>query len=297
MKILVVGLGAVGQVVAAHLQRGGAQVSFYVKEKHASEARRGFTLHSLNKKPDYQLKPAEVITSIAEAVQTKWDFIVVCTSSTALKSTPWLDDLAKAEGTFVCMQPGLEDPEYVRQRVGERVAWFMFPLVAYAEGEGTAFYRPPLMKLPFSGARAKEVVAILNKGGLPSRVSSDVPSEIAFNGPLLEMIVITLELAGWRFAKIDFKRAIAGLRESLAIVSRQRNQSAPFALKLLMPWMLKLARPFLKLAPFDVEHYMQTHFTKVGDQTVAGLDHLIAQGLPAPTLSRMRDDLQKLRAA
>src|SRR5262249_6953427 len=158
----------------------------------------------------------------------------------------------------------------------------MFPLVAYAEGEGTAFYRPPLMKLAFSGPRAKEIVAILKKGGMPSRVAADVPSEIAFNGPLLEMIVITLELVGWKFAAIDFSRALSGLREALAVISRVRKKSAPFGLKLLRPWMLKLARPFLKLAPFDVEHYMKTHFTKVGDQTLAGLDHLLAQGLPAP---------------
>jgi 2-dehydropantoate 2-reductase len=296
MNVLVVGLGAVGQVMALHLQRGGARVSFYVKEKHAAEARRGFTLRALHLKQEFSLRPDEVITSIAEAAQKKWDFIVLCMSSTALKATAWLDDLAKAEGTFVCMQPGLEDPDYVRARVGDRVAWFMFPLVAYAEGEGTAWYRPPFMKLPFSGARAGEVVAILKKGGLPSRVGKDVPSEIAFNGPLLEMIVITLELAGWRFAQIDFRRALAGLREALAIISRERNQSAPFLLKLLRPWMLHLARPIFKLAPFDVEDYARSHFTKVGDQTIAGLDHLIAQG-PAPALAQMREDLQKRRAA
>src|SRR5690348_844697 len=75
MNVLVVGLGAVGQVVAAHLQRGGARVSFYVKEKHAAAARRGFTLRALHKKQEISLRPDEVITSIAEAAQKKWDFI------------------------------------------------------------------------------------------------------------------------------------------------------------------------------------------------------------------------------
>src|SRR5207248_2294018 len=196
MNVLIVGAGAVGQVLGAHFQKGGARVSVLVKEKHAAEARAGFTLRALHKKGATLAFSPEVVTAHAGG---RWDLIVLCMSSTALKSGAWLDELARAEGTFVAIQPGLEDPAYVAARVGaERLVWGMFPLIAFAAEGATSWYLPPLGKLPFSGARAKQVVDLLNAGGLPSRVHRDVPSAIAFSGPLLEMLIVSLEIAGWK---------------------------------------------------------------------------------------------------
>jgi 2-dehydropantoate 2-reductase len=299
MNVLIVGAGAVGQVLGAHFQKGGERVAVLVKEKHAEEARRGFTLKALHKKGATLSFTPEVVTSHAGG---RWDLIVLCMSSTALKSGTWLDELARAEGTFVCIQPGLEDPAYVAARVGgERVAWGMFPLIAFAADGAMDWYLPPLGKLPFSGARAKEVVESLNRGGLPSRVDRDVPSAIAFSGPLLEMFIVALELAGWKLKSIQLRDAFAGLREALAVIARQRGSRAPLMLRLLRPWMLRLALPILKFAPFDVEGYLQRHFTKVGDQTVAGLDTLIGHAqkyqLPAAALEGLRGRLLQARAA
>jgi 2-dehydropantoate 2-reductase len=300
MNILVVGAGAVGQVLGAHLQKGGARVTVLVKEKYAADARRGFTLQALHKKNAPLSFTPEVMTSGAEKIA--WDLIVVCTSSTALK-TGWLDELAKARGTFVCMQPGLEDPEYVAQRVGaERLVWGMFPLVSFADGNITRWYLPPFTKLPWSGPGAQKVVDLLNRGGLAARVDRDVPSAHAFAGPLLQMLVIAVEIAGWKLRAVapQLGRALAAMREAVAVAERQRQATAPFFIKLLRPWMLRLALPVLRLAPFDVENYVQTHFTKVGDQTVAGLDTLIAEAqklqLPSASLSELRHQLVERRA-
>jgi hypothetical protein len=304
MNILVVGAGAVGQVLGAHLQAGGARVSVLVKDKHAAEARRGFTLKALHRKNQTLAFTPEVVTSTADAVKQPWDLVVLCTSSTALRSGPWVDELALASGTFVCIQPGLEDPDYVKKRVGaERVVWGMFPLVSFADGESTAWYQPPLGKLPFSGPHAEKVVAALNRGRLAARVHPDVPSAIAFSGPLLEMLIIALEIAGWQLRAVgpQLGDAMKGLREALAVIARHRQSPAPFFLKLVRPWMIKLALPLLRLAPFDVEEYVRRHFTKVGDQTVAGLDNLIAHAgeyqLPSETLARLRGRLADRRAA
>jgi len=148
MNVLVVGAGAVGQVLAAHLKRGGARISLLVKDKHAEEARRGFNLRALHNRTSDTFLPDQVLTSTSEAVAQKWDLILLCMSSTALKRGTWLEELAKADGTFVCIQPGLEDPEFVTARVGrERLVWGMFPLIAFAEGDHMAFWLPPLGKL------------------------------------------------------------------------------------------------------------------------------------------------------
>ena len=40
MRALIVGAGAVGQVYGLHLQRGGAEVGFFVKERQAAQANR-----------------------------------------------------------------------------------------------------------------------------------------------------------------------------------------------------------------------------------------------------------------
>ena len=48
-KILLVGAGAVGQVYGRHLQLGGAQVTFFVREKYLESLRGGMPVYPLNK--------------------------------------------------------------------------------------------------------------------------------------------------------------------------------------------------------------------------------------------------------
>jgi 2-dehydropantoate 2-reductase len=154
--------------------------------------------------------------------------------------------------------------------------------------------------LTFSGARARDVVELLNRGGLPARVHPDVPSAHAFAGPLLEMLIVSLEIAGWKLASVRLRDAVAGFGEALAVVARHRGTKAPLMMRLLRPWMLRLALPFVKWAPFDVEGYLKRHFTKVGDQTVAGLDTLIGHAhgyqLPSVALEGLRRGLLQARA-
>ena len=47
MTLLVI--GAVSQVFGRHLQSGGADVTFFVREKYRAEAERGFDLYPLNR--------------------------------------------------------------------------------------------------------------------------------------------------------------------------------------------------------------------------------------------------------
>lgn len=133
MKILVVGAGSVGQVYARHFQRGGAEVAFLVKEKHAAEARRGFTMYPLREsgRAPVRFEGFDVLTALDGS---KWDAIVLCVSSPAIRGK-WLDELAAGSGdaTIVMLQPGLTDHAYVAERVGAgRLVSGLIGFMAYA---------------------------------------------------------------------------------------------------------------------------------------------------------------------
>ena len=73
LRVLVVGAGAVGQVFALHLARGGADVAFLVKPKYAEECGRGFTLYRLGGRvPTIESVTCRALTSAADAAREHW---------------------------------------------------------------------------------------------------------------------------------------------------------------------------------------------------------------------------------
>jgi 2-dehydropantoate 2-reductase len=312
MKILVVGAGSVGQVYARHFQRGGAEVAFLVKEKHAAEARRGFTLYPLResgRKP-VRFEAFDVVTALDGR---KWDAIVLCVSSPAIRGK-WLDDLAAGSGdaTIVMLQPGLTDHAYVAERVGaERLVSGLIGFMAYAAplpGEkvpepGTAYWFPPLQGCPLSGPaeRVAPIVEVLARGGFPAKVHPDVQGEIAFKGAVFETYVLALECAGWRFSELRRDRELIRLgaraaREVASIAEKVQGRKAPAVVMLAGPLGVRVGMCVVsRLAPFDVEAFFKVHFTKVGDQTHQMFEtcaSLAAQhGLQTPALEALRKRL------
>jgi len=190
MNILLVGAGAVGLVYGRHFQLGGANISFLVREKYAAELQAGITLYHLNKDPRRErpilLTGAGVLTQMADVAAARWDAVILCVSSTALRSMN-LGELAQNTGdaTIVMLQPGVEDHAYVTARVAPgRVVAGMISLVSYhtpLPGEtvgkpGTAYWFPPFSPSPFSGQEAPRVRALvktLKQGGQPAAVVSE----------------------------------------------------------------------------------------------------------------------------
>jgi 2-dehydropantoate 2-reductase len=317
VKTLVVGAGAVGQAFGYHLRKGGAEVSFLVKPKHAPEAERGFDLYLLNRR-NPRREPTRfegfgVVTSAAEAARRAWDCVVICVSSTGLR-TGWLDEIAPhlGDATVVVLQPGLDDAAYVAARVPEdRIVSGMIALIAYAAplpGEsvprpGTAVWLPPFSRIPLSGpdARVRPLVEALSRGGLRARVHPDVASALAFGGAVLSLTVVALECAGWSFRTLREDRALLPLtaratREALAVCEKERGRRAPLGPRLLRPLHVRLAtRIAPSLVPFDLERYFQVHFTKVGDQTRHSLRTYIEtaqrHGLAADALRALAERL------
>ncbi len=158
MRVLIVGAGAVGQVFAHHLARGGAEIMLLVKPKHADLARRGFAVHRRRRGGvDSARVRADVLTSTAEAARTRWDAVLLCVPSTALADARWLRELAAATGdaTVVSFGPGLDDATRVIAACGaERTVAGAIGLMAWASPlagarddtpPGTAYWLPPLV--------------------------------------------------------------------------------------------------------------------------------------------------------
>lgn len=295
-RILVVGAGAVGLVFGHHLARGGAAVSFLVRDKYAADCRQGFTLYPLNRSRRQRTRPvrfdgAPILTDVREVAAQTWDQVYVTVSSTALR-TGWFAEVAAAIGdaTVVLLQAGPDDRAYALGHLPEgRLVQGLISLISYPAplpGEtrfpdpGMAYWFPPLAPSPMSGppGRRDAVVAALRAGGLPARGAADVA---ALTGPATAAtmpLLLHLEASGWSFARAVWGRgadgrrlttAFGASREALAIVAAEAGRRPPAVFKLLLhalPLRL-LIRVARALLPLDLETYLRAHFTKVGDQT------------------------------
>jgi len=317
MKALVVGAGAVGKVLGAHLSRGGADVTYLVKPSQVEALRDGFVLYPLHA-TDGRNRPIEIPRpQITTSTKGTWDLIVLAVSSTALRRGNWLSELAVGEATVLGIQPGLDDRDLVASHFGpERTVWGMFGFMSYDTQDlheqlarpGTAYYRPPFTVLPLSGPKAR--VATLTKtfshGGLPSKMHPDVLRSLAFGGAVLDLLVVALECAEFRIAQLRTDTALLAdahlaIAEAVTVAAKTRNAQPPVALSLLRPWMTRLLLGVAPhLLPFSLEPYLARHYTKVGDQTLAGLEHAVSTArslsLPHQALDNMLGRLRSTRS-
>jgi 2-dehydropantoate 2-reductase len=305
-RVLIVGAGAVGQVFGAHLARGGAHITFLVKDKYVDECRRGFTLYPLGEDGELRFDGFGVVTSAAGAT---WDQVYLTVSSPALRG-PWLDELARDTGdaTIVKLQPGLGDRAYLEQRIAPaRIVDGMINFLSYhapLPGE-TRFAAPGMAywlfpgKAPFSGADARvaAVVEALAAGGLPAKRVRDVPRTSALPGAILGAFIAALEAAGWSFARmradglVELGAHAAG--EALRVVAHDLGTTVPFGLRLAAhPLAFRaILRVAPHVVPVDLETYLRVHFTKVADQMHAGMRDYLARasaaGLATPAIAEL----------
>jgi len=221
----------------------------------------------------------------------RWDAVVLCVSSTALRAGDWLERVAASTGdaTVLGLQPGPEDPSLVGAHAGpERLVWGMITLIAYAAplpGEevpqsGVAYWVPPFTAVPLSGPeeRVRPIAGMFRRGGMRARVVPDVAPTIALGGPALNLHVAALECAGWRLDALRRDRPLldltgAAVREVTAAVAHRLDVKPPPWLSLLRPWLVRLALRFAPtLLPLDLETYLRVHFSKVREQTLLLID-------------------------
>lgn len=315
MKVLIVGAGAVGTVYGRHFQMAGAEVSFLVREKYAEACHQGFTFYLMNRSRSERYKPVRmknfgILTRASEVANQKWDYVVLAMSSTALRGS-WLEELIQAMGSaiLVTLQPGLEDREYILERLSEdRLIEGMIPIVSYIAplpGEtvpepGIACWFPPGSSGPFSGPKpyVRTLVKLLKKGGFPARMSRDVRQEALIPSMVLTLMIAALEASGWSFQKLmkgsHLKLACQAIPEALQVVTRRRGVRAPIFLPLLLkPITFKTVIILSRwLVPFDFETYLRVHFTKVQEQMHQALKDFVDLSheylIPVPSLLKLQ---------
>ncbi|GIW71783.1 MAG: hypothetical protein KatS3mg102_1325 [Planctomycetota bacterium] len=314
MRVLLVGAGAVGQVYGRHLALGGAEVSFLLKPKHLEAARRGFAMYPYNDRR-HRTEPVRfacfgVLGSMSEVRAGRWDQVWLCVSSDALRAGGWFAELLEAIGgaAVVTLQVGLGDAEWVAERAGaERVLFGLITFLAWpgplgGEGlpePGICYWVPPLVPTLLQGPAPPVAAALgaLRRGGLPARAARGVVQQAALSAAMVSTGVAALELAGWRFGAL-VRGPWLGLgrraaREAVAIAAGYYGRRPPRLVpQLFQPWLVRALMPLVRwVVPFDMERYLQVHFSKVGRQTRQHLERLIAegrrQGLPAGALQEL----------
>ncbi|KAJ3412756.1 cysteinyl-tRNA synthetase [Chytridiales sp. JEL 0842] len=133
MRLLIVGLGAVGAVYAWHLEKAGAEVHVLVKDSHVSRLRtQPIRLRQIipgffgGRRPtstiDFQVA-AERIHSLSniQGIPSDFDAVLVCTSAEGLRSPAgWLKTLANQipNATIFLFTPGPLDIQYAITALG-----------------------------------------------------------------------------------------------------------------------------------------------------------------------------------
>jgi len=301
MKVLVVGAGAVGQVYGRHAAVGGADVTFFVRDKYRDEVSRGFDMYPLNHRgTTVRFDGFSVVTRADEVAAAKFDQVYVAVSSPALRG-PWLAELIAATGdaTILALQPGQDDLDtfVAAGAARERIVSGVITLISYhapLPGEtrfakpGMAYWFPPLAPCPISGApeRVQAVLDVLRAGRLPIRRVADVPSFSVFPTAVMMPYLTALEAAGWSFH--DFaRRTIAlggrGAREALDVAGARVGKKPPLPLRLATrPRIMRMGLWVIaRVVPLPLEVYLKAHFTKVGDQTRMFMAGYIERGRDA----------------
>ncbi len=321
MNILVIGAGAIGQVFGRHLHLAGHEVTFYVRNRQVGRLSEGLLLYHLNQRQARRqpivFDAFQTISDGHQSAAKNWDQVYLCLPSNALRSG-LLETLGPNTGqaTVVAMQPGLNDQHLVIQNFAEsRVVSGMITFTSYAAplpGEtvpfpGTAYWFPPLVATPFSGApeRMKAVVATLRRGRLPARVHPNVPRLAGFFTAAQTPLTAGLQCAGWSFKQ--FRRshlrplAERAAGEAIKVVSEYYHHKPPLTLRSLRGLTFGLALNFSPhLYPFDLEQFFAAHYGKLSKQTPLLLATYIEQGyergLPVSALEELQQMLGELLA-
>ena len=300
---LIVGAGAVGQVYGHFLQRGGASVSYLVKEKYKEECEKGFTLYRCRRSGLGAAETFEadgIYTNYDELKQTRWDQVWLAVSSADLRGE-WLAKLKDVIGdaTVVMLQPDLDDRDYVYGIFPqEQVVCGIVNFISYqtplpdlpdyhpdVAKEGVAYLVLPMMPAEFSGSedRLPDVAGAMAAGRFNVKVEKDASRIYADRSAMMIPLVALLELENWSFRRLrisnSLELAVAAAQEALSIVAAKFGRRLNWTERLFSLFWVKMALPMMRfLSPMDAEAYAKFQFVKTAPQTRLMLQHFIEDG-------------------
>lgn len=313
---LIVGAGAVGQVYGHYLQRGGASVSYFVKEQYKQEYEQGFTLYRCRRSG---LGHAEHF--VAEALYTEFDELreqhfdqVWLTVPSNVLRGDCLRRLKEVIGdaTVVMLQPDLDDRDYVLSVFPpEQVVCGVVNFISYqtplpdlpdhhpdADKHGVAYLLLPMMTADFSGSpeRVPEVAEAMASGRFNVKVEKDASRVYADRSAWMIPLVASLELEHWSFKKLmlssSLDLAVDAAKEALHIVAAKFGKRQNWTERLFSMFWVKMVLPVIRfLSPMDAESFVKFHFVKTAPQTRLMLKTFIDEG---HKLGQPTDHLEEL---
>jgi hypothetical protein len=304
MKVLLVGCGAVGQVFGLHLQKAGVELGLYDRPAIIDKLKRAleqggiplFQITRLHRRNPitHCLKNYQVVTDVAESQRFKPDQIWFTTPS-PVYYTEWFREFLQnvPSERVVCFVPEGGRPEFLPEGGGDRLVFGGTTFMAWQgnlEGgggrpEGVNFWLPPV-GIPLVGTEKAcyEVKQLLKKAGFRVTVGKQDSHMQASVTAVMTAFVAGLELSGWSFGAFRkspwLKRAARGSREmALSQLSRTGIFTRALLGILCSSMGFFLTTLFLPLLfPFDLEKYLQFHYLKTRDQTLALLDVFVRDG-------------------
>jgi len=185
LRVGVVGLGAVGSVLSAHLIDAGAFVVPCDIDREKFDAFRKSGIH-LEQKIQKEVNVTEACYSIQELGKYDLDLVAVCVKTPSLEAVASLLLKVIPEETFVmCAQNGLDNEQIIAKTFGDDRTLRM--VINYAGGMSTPnsviviFFHPPnyvAALTPQGEAMADRVAGLLSSADLQTKVSENIQKHV-----------------------------------------------------------------------------------------------------------------------
>jgi hypothetical protein len=322
MKVLIVGCGAVGQVYGLALQEAGVtlglldQPAVVNKLKQARE-KGGLPLFQVSKKHRkdpilFRLKDYQVIADAVESRYFAPDQIWFTTPSQVYYSD-WFHDFLRQVPSkrVVCFSPEGSRPEFFTEELGDRVIFGGTTFMAWqgdlggggGRPDGVNYWRSPLgISLTGTQDACREVAQLLKPAGFRVLVGKPGSHSQASVTAVMTVFVAGFELSGWSlrgYRKSPWLRCAAGACRE-AVISQLSRAGVLTRAMLSNPVLSAcffLAALFLPLLfPFDLEKYLQFHYTKTREQTFLLLNIYMKDGIdcgvPVTNIQKLLSGLQ-----
>jgi 2-dehydropantoate 2-reductase len=301
MKVLMVGSGAVGQVLGLFLQKAGADLGFYARPQSAHRLEGGLVQgglliyqvsHVKRKAPRaHLLRDYQVVTDIQESQQFQPDQIWFTTPS-PVYYTDWFGEFLREVPSqrVVCFAPEGKREAFIPEGFDPaRLIFGGITLIAWQGelargGDPTGdvhFWLPPLTQIPLMGSitACRPVADLLHKAGVRAAIKKEGFAALqAATTALLSGFTAGLELSGWSLQDYRhspwLKKAARGAQEAALgqLTGRSAFTQALVRLLYSTPLFYLASTSLPLLAPFDLERYLRFHYRKTRKQSL----HLLA---------------------
>lgn len=292
MKILIVGCGAVGRVYGFFLQKAGVTLGLmdkpeFVPKLELALSQDGLALSQIKtgNRPGSPcvLSDFQVIHDIEACRRFAADQIWFTIPSQAYDTSWFRDFIKQADPPLaVCFVPEGKRSKHSIDSMQERTVFAGTTFMAWQGGldggggrkEGINFWRSPL-GTPLMGARqaCREVAGVLRAAGFHPQIDTPESKTQITATALLTTFVAGLELCHWSLREFKGSHwcdcAAAAFREATA--GQAAGHKDTFRLWMRQPVLsacFSCAAALLPLLfPFDIEKYLQVHYTKTREQT------------------------------